>query len=89
HGMLIAGLISAVIGEELPGHGTIYLGQTLKFRAPVRPDDRVIARVRVKEIDRPRRRVTLECTCSVGETIVVQGEATVIAPTRAEIEQAA
>ena len=37
HGMLTAGLISAVIGEQLPGHGTVYMGQTLKFLAPVRP----------------------------------------------------
>jgi 3-hydroxybutyryl-CoA dehydratase len=39
HGMLTAGLISAVIGEQLPGHGTVYLGQNLKFMAPVRPGD--------------------------------------------------
>ena len=43
--MLTAGLISAVIGEQLPGHGTVYLGQTLKFMAPVRPGDRVRAEV--------------------------------------------
>ncbi|MEN8917395.1 MAG: MaoC family dehydratase, partial [Octadecabacter sp.] len=43
HGMLTAGLISAVIGEQLPGHGTVYLGQTLKFLAPVRPGDMVDA----------------------------------------------
>ena len=43
HGMLTAGLISAVIGEQLPGHGTVYLGQTLKFLAPVRPGDMVEA----------------------------------------------
>ena len=42
HGMLTAGLISAVIGEQLPGHGTVYLGQSLKFLAPVRPGDRVL-----------------------------------------------
>jgi len=41
HGMLTAGLISAVIGEQLPGHGTVYLGQSLKFMAPVRPGDTV------------------------------------------------
>ena len=45
HGMLTAALISAVIGEQLPGHGTVYLGQTLKFRAPVRPGDSVEATV--------------------------------------------
>src|SRR5690606_12599066 len=47
HGMLTAGLISAVIGERLPGHGTIYLGQSLRFLAPVRPGDLVLAEVEV------------------------------------------
>ena len=63
HGMLTAALISAVIGEQLPGHGTVYLRQTLKFRAPVRPGDRVEATVAVREIDHGRRRVTLDCRC--------------------------
>jgi hypothetical protein len=54
HGMLTAGLISAVIGEQLPGHGTVYLGQTLKFMAPVRPGDRVEAEVEVTAIDHAR-----------------------------------
>ena len=45
HGMLTAGLVSAVIGEQLPGHGTVYLGQSLKFLAPVRPGDLVLAEV--------------------------------------------
>src|SRR6056300_1194227 len=65
HGMLTAGLISAVIGEQLPGHGTVYLGQTLKFLAPVRPGDLVYAEVTVSDIDLPRRRVTLDCQCEV------------------------
>ena len=47
HGMLTAGLISAVIGEQLPGHGTVYLKQDLRFMAPVRPGDRVAAVVTV------------------------------------------
>ena len=51
HGMLTAGLISAVIGEQLPGHGTVYLKQDLRFMAPVRPGDRVVAVVTVAEID--------------------------------------
>src|SRR5690606_18645877 len=59
HGMLTAGLISAVIGEQLPGHGTVYLGQTLKFMAPVRPGDLVRAEVTVEAIDHTKRRVTL------------------------------
>lgn len=82
HGMLTAGLISAVIGEQLPGHGTVYLGQTLKFLAPVRPGDIVRAEVQVEAIDHPRRRVTLATRCLVGDTIVLKGEAVVLAPSR-------
>ncbi|MEQ8365548.1 MAG: MaoC family dehydratase, partial [Roseicyclus sp.] len=82
HGMLTAGLISAVIGEQLPGHGTVYLGQTLKFMAPVRPGDMVVAEVEVKEIDHSRRRVTLATHCRVDDTVVLKGEAVVLAPSR-------
>lgn len=82
HGMLTAGLISAVIGEQLPGHGTIYMGQSLKFLAPVRPGDTVLAEVSVREIDYAKRRVTLDCRCSVGDTTVLKGEALVLAPSR-------
>ncbi len=82
HGMLTAGLISAVIGEQLPGHGTVYLGQTLKFMAPVRPGDSVLAEVTVTAIDLGKRRVTLETRCLVGDTVVLKGEAVVLAPSR-------
>ena len=82
HGMLTAGLISAVIGEQLPGHGTVYMGQSLKFTAPVRPGDRVEASVTVREIDNARRRVTLDCVAAVGDTVVLKGEALVLAPSR-------
>lgn len=82
HGMLTAGLISAVIGEQLPGHGTVYLGQSLKFMAPVRPGDMVEAVVKVTAIDHARRRVTLETHCAVGDTVVLKGEALVLAPSR-------
>jgi len=82
HGMLTAALISAVIGEQLPGHGSVYLGQSLKFRAPVRPGDRVEATVAVTAIDHGRRRVTLDCRCTVGERTVLEGEAVVLAPSR-------
>lgn len=82
HGMLTAALISAVIGEQLPGHGTVYLGQSLKFMAPVRPGDRVEAAVSVTAIDHSRRRVTLDCQCRVGDTVVLKGEALVLAPSR-------
>jgi 3-hydroxybutyryl-CoA dehydratase len=82
HGMLTAALISAVIGEQLPGHGTVYLGQTLKFLAPVRPGDRLEAQVKVTAIDHSRRRVTLETQCVVGNTVVLKGEALVMPPSR-------
>ncbi|PQO22592.1 (R)-hydratase [Rhodobacteraceae bacterium WD3A24] len=82
HGMLTAGLVSAVIGEQLPGHGTVYLAQSLSFMAPVRPGDTVLAEVTVIKIDHARRRVTLECRCAVGDTTVLKGEAQVLAPSR-------
>lgn len=82
HGMLTAGLISAVIGEQLPGHGTVYLGQSLKFMAPVRPGDMVLAEVTVTEINHARRKVTMYTQCSVDETVVLKGEAVVLAPSR-------
>lgn len=80
HGMLTAGLISAVIGEQLPGHGTVYLGQSLKFLAPVRPGDLVRAVVTVADIDHAKRRVTLDTRCEVDGKSVLKGEAVVLAP---------
>ena len=82
HGMLTAALISAVIGEQLPGHGTIYLGQSLKFLAPVRPGDTVLTEVSVRDIDYGKRRVTLDCACRVGNRTVLTGEALVLAPSK-------
>ena len=89
HGILTAGLISAVIGEELPGHGSVDLGQSLKFRAPVRPGDTVLARCRVSESILDKRRLTIDCACLVGDSIVLEGEARVLAPSRAELVSAA
>ena len=80
HGMLTAGLISAVIGEQLPGHGTIYMGQNLKFLAPVRPGDTVRAEVEVVDIEYAKRRVKLDCRCLVDGKKVLVGEAMVLAP---------
>lgn len=82
HGMLTAGLISAVIGEQLPGHGSVYLGQSLRFIAPVRPGDTVTAKVTVSGIDIAKRRVTLDCECTVDGKPVLVGEAKVLAPSR-------
>ncbi|MFQ3252970.1 MAG: 3-hydroxybutyryl-CoA dehydratase [Loktanella salsilacus] len=80
HGMLTAGLVSAVIGEQLPGHGTVYLGQSLRFLAPVRPGDMVTAEVEVTAIDYKKRKVTLDTRCLVDGKKVLAGEAVVLAP---------
>jgi 3-hydroxybutyryl-CoA dehydratase len=77
HGMLSASLISAVLANRLPGPGTIYLGQTLKFLAPVHPGDTVHAAVEVRELDVPHGRVVLATTCSVRGAVVIEGEAQV------------
>src|SRR6056297_2976990 len=82
HGMLTASLISAVIGEQLPGHGSVYLGQTLKFLAPVFPGQTVTASVTVAAIDLAKRRVTLDCVARVGDKAVLKGEALVLAPSK-------
>jgi 3-hydroxybutyryl-CoA dehydratase len=83
HGILSAGLISATIAAKLPGPGTIYLRQNLKFCAPVRIGDRVEARVSVAEIILERNRVVLTTTCVVGDVIVIDGDALVLPPKRA------
>lgn len=78
HGMLSAGLISAVLGTKLPGPGTIYLGQTLKFKAPVRIGDTVTARLAVREVLTAKKRVILDCACTVAGKTVLEGEAIVM-----------
>lgn len=75
HGMLSASFISAALGTRLPGPGSIYLGQTLRFKAPVRPGDTVNVTVTVTSVDLKRARVVLETVCRVGTTVVVVGEA--------------
>ena len=82
HGMLTAGLVSAVIGEQLPGHGTIYMSQNLKFLAPVRPGNLVHAEVKVVDMEIDKRRVKLDCRCEVNGKNVLVGEAIVLAPSR-------
>jgi 3-hydroxybutyryl-CoA dehydratase len=82
HGMLSAGLISAVLGTKLPGPGTVYLAQNLKFRAPVKIGDTVTAVVEVTALDAAKRRATLSTTCLVGGKPVIEGEAVVMVPAR-------
>lgn len=89
HGFLTASTISAAIANRLPGPGTIYLSQEMHFRAPVRPGDTVDAVVTVREVQRERSRVVLDTVCSVGETVVVDGKATVKTTSRAKRERVA
>ncbi|MCA0341717.1 MAG: bifunctional enoyl-CoA hydratase/phosphate acetyltransferase [Proteobacteria bacterium] len=82
HGMWGGALISAVLGTELPGPGTIYLDQSLSFRRPVGLGDTVTVRLTVREKIPDKKRVVLDCACTnqAGET-VIKGEALVVAPT--------
>jgi 3-hydroxybutyryl-CoA dehydratase len=86
HGMLTASVISAAIAGRLPGPGTVYLGQNLRFKAPVRPGDTVHAAVTVKEVLAEKRRVTLETVCTVDGRVVIDGEALVMPTSRASRE---
>lgn len=78
HGMLGASFISTVLASKLPGPGTVYLAQSLTFRAPVRPGDTVEARATVIEIRRDKKQAVLKTECRVGDTLVIDGEATVL-----------
>ncbi len=81
HGMLTAGFVSAAIASKLPGPGSIYLGQTLRFTKPVRIGDTITVKLEVVEVIPAKRRVRLATTCTNqnGET-VMDGEATVMVP---------
>lgn len=78
HGMLSASLISTVLANDLPGHGSIYLGQSLKFVAPVFIGDEITARVTVTSVREGRPIAKLETVCTNQcDEIVIEGEATV------------
>lgn len=81
HGMLSAGMISTVLGNLLPGPGTIYIRQDLKFQAPVRIGDTITARAEVIEIVAAKNRVRLKTDCiNQDGTLVIDGEAVVSPP---------
>ncbi|HLI64921.1 MAG TPA: MaoC family dehydratase [Caulobacteraceae bacterium] len=82
HGMLAASYVSAILGMDLPGPGSVYVSQSLRFRRPVRIGDEVTARVSVTAIDAERGRVTLETTCLVAGKAVLEGEAVVMVERR-------
>ena len=84
HGMLTAVFISTVLGTKLPGPGCIYMSQNQRFLAPVRAGDSVIARVTITDLNMEKERVTLATMCSVGDTVVVEGEALIKVPRKPE-----
>jgi 3-hydroxybutyryl-CoA dehydratase len=82
HGILTASFISTVIGTKLPGPGCIYVSQTLRFKAPVKSGDTVVAKATVIKLIPERRFVELKTQCFVKDVIVLDGEATVLVPKR-------
>ncbi len=81
HGMLTASLISAALANDLPGAGTIYLSQSLQFKAPVFVGDTITATVTVTKYREDKRIATLETTCTNQQgAVVLTGEAVVLAP---------
>jgi 3-hydroxybutyryl-CoA dehydratase len=89
HGMLAAGLITKVLGTQLPGPGTIYMSQNLKFRAPVKIGETVTATVEVMALHPDKHRATLRTVCTVKGEPVLEGEAYVSVPSRASQARAA
>lgn len=83
HGMLGAGLISAVVGMQLPGPGTIYIKQELEFLAPVRIGDTITAQVEVLEIIAEKKRVRLKTTCTTQDGTVALSGVAIVSPPRA------
>lgn len=82
HGALTASYISALLGNDMPGPGSIFTGLELRFRRPVRIGDEVTARAEVIELNPRGCRVALKVSCSVGGKPVVSGTAHVVAPSR-------
>lgn len=81
HGLLVAGLISAVLGTQLPGPGSIYLSQTLKFMAPVFSGDEITATVEIAAIREDKSIIRLRTTCSNQRgQLVLDGEAILLVP---------
>ena len=81
HGILVSGLISAVLGMQVPGPGCIYINQTINFRAPVFLEDRITATVKVKSVREDKPIVVLETVCTNQDNVVViDGEAVLLVP---------
>lgn len=85
HGMLAASFVSTVLGTRLPGPGCIYLSQSLKFLAPVRIGETVTARVTLRDLNEAKRRAVFDTVCSVGDTVVISGEAMMMINRRTDL----
>jgi 3-hydroxybutyryl-CoA dehydratase len=83
HGMLSAGFISTIIGTKLPGTGSIYVKQTLEFKAPVRIGDTITATGEITAIDTEKHRVRLKTTCTNQDGVVVLDGEAVVSPPKA------
>jgi 3-hydroxybutyryl-CoA dehydratase len=83
HGMLTAGFISAIIANQLPGPGTIYLKQELSFLAPVHIGDTITARVEILELNTEKNRVRLKTTCSNQDGVTVLEGFGLVSPPKA------
>lgn len=82
HGMLCAGFISTVFGMKMPGPGCIYVGQNLRFKAPVRIGDEVTAQVTIESMNEEKKFVEFKTQCLVGDKVVVDGNATIMVPSK-------
>jgi 3-hydroxybutyryl-CoA dehydratase len=82
HGMLVAALISGVLGTKLPGPGAVYMRQSPRFAAPVKIGQTVKATVEVMSLNPDKKRATLRTVCTVGDELVIEGEAYVQVPSR-------
>lgn len=82
HGILTASLISTVLGTKLPGPGAIYVSQNIRFLAPVRIGDTVVARCEIEELVDEKKRARLSTVCTVREKKVLDGEAVLVVPRR-------
>ncbi|MBB4284407.1 MaoC family dehydratase [Roseospira goensis] len=82
HGLLSGAVISALFGTKFPGPGCIYVSQTLKFKAPVRPGDTLRVTAEVTALNEAKKMATFKTIGTVGATVVVEGEATLMVPSR-------
>ncbi len=82
HGALSASLISAILGNDLPGPGAIFVELNLRFRRPAFIDDEIVARAEVAEINERTGRIKMKVSCSVNGKQIIRGQAGVIVPKR-------